>query len=192
MDELDQNVPYPHLSDPPNIESAMGNLVSAAVPKLNMVFDDANARAATIPSPVAGMECFLKAEKRKEIFDGTAWVTITPSGWIPISYASGYTARAGSPAYRIVNQTVELRGQVQNSGNTDLPTNAPFVIANMPTIARPPHPRFFITTTEWASYLYARIEIQPDGEVIVIIPAESAGAGTPNWVGLDVVRYSLI
>jgi hypothetical protein len=191
VDDLDQNVPFPLLSDPPNIESATSNLVDAVVPKLNMTFADANARAATIPAPTPGMECFLIAEKRKEIFDGTSWVTLTASGWTSLTFASGYIANTGSPGYRIVNQCVELRGTGRNSGNTAVPVNAEFVIATLPAIARPPQSRFFVVAAEWWTDIYARIEVRTNGDVVVIIPLDTGIAPGARWVCFDGIRFSL-
>ncbi|MEV6684445.1 hypothetical protein AB0N28_03720 [Streptomyces sp. NPDC051130] len=191
VDDLDQNVPYPLLSDPPNIESAVGNLVNVAVPKLNMTFADANARAAAIPSPTPGMECFLIAEQRKEIYDGSTWVTITPTGWVPITFSSGYEARGGSPAYRIVNQCVELRGSARRVGGGAFTRGAAFVIANLPSIARPPAYRTYIAATEWAADLYARVEVEPGGNIVVIV-APTSTTTPASWVCFDGIRYSLV
>ncbi|MCY0926222.1 hypothetical protein OTB20_08385 [Streptomyces sp. H27-H1] len=190
IDDLGQGIPYPLLSDPPNIESALSSMVDSAVPRMNMRFANANARAATIPSPVAGMECYLIAEKRKELYDGAAWVTITPSGWVPITFASGYQARAGSPSYRILNSCVELRGSVQRVGFTPFIKGTGFSIATLPTICRPPHYRTYAVATEWATDMYARLEVTPDGEVEIGIPTITGTAA--RWLCLDGVRYSLI
>ncbi|MFD8595378.1 hypothetical protein ACFV1L_10290 [Kitasatospora sp. NPDC059646] len=66
-------MPYPKLSDAPNIESAMSALVAAVAPRLNMIFASASARNAAVTAPVAGMRCWLIAEARMEVYDGTAW-----------------------------------------------------------------------------------------------------------------------
>ncbi|MGW0468333.1 hypothetical protein ACWDX6_24160 [Streptomyces sp. NPDC003027] len=80
-DAFEQKVPYPKLSDTPNIETAISALVNETVPLSNMVFDNANARATVVTQPVEGMETFLIAEGRKEIFYGGVWnvVSIVPT-----------------------------------------------------------------------------------------------------------------
>nr|WSW58495.1 hypothetical protein OG513_07805 [Streptomyces sp. NBC_00998] len=193
VDDLDQNVPFPLLSDPPNIESATSNLVDAVVPKLNMRFSDANARAAAIPTPVAGMECFLIAEKRKELYDGTSWVTMTPGGWVPLSFDTGFQAFDGSPAYRIVNGSVELKGKVQRSGFVPMAHAVAFRLTSLPTAIRPVSERTFITATEWAADLYAWVTVQPNGNLTAVMPpAGSAPTGSvARWIGLDGIRYPL-
>ncbi|MFE5828733.1 hypothetical protein ACFQ8W_00430 [Streptomyces sp. NPDC056508] len=190
VDDYDQNIPTPLLTDPPNIESAVGNSVAAMVPHLNMTFADANARSAAIPTPVAGMEVFLIAEARKELWDGSTWVSLTPGPWIPITPASGFEVRSGSPAYRIVNKNVELRGTIQRNGAVAFVKGAPFTLLTLPTEARPTAYRTFIAATTWAADMYARAEVASDGPVTVIVPnSTTTGA---SWISLDNIRYSLV
>ncbi|MFI9123875.1 hypothetical protein ACIGW0_31540 [Streptomyces bikiniensis] len=190
VDEFDQNIPTPLLTDPPNIESAVGNSVAAMVPHLNMTFADANARSAAIPTPVAGMEVFLIAEARKELWDGSAWVSLTPGPWVPITPATGFEVRSGSPAYRVVNKTVELRGTIQRAGGIAFVKNTQFSLMTLPTDARPPAYRVFIAATTWAADMYARAEVAPDGVVTVVIPNSTATGA--SWISLDNIRYSLV
>ncbi|MER6485739.1 hypothetical protein ABT264_19550 [Streptomyces virginiae] len=194
VDDFDQNVQFPLLSDPPNIESAMSTLVDGVVPKLNMRFADANERAATIPAPVAGMECFLIAEKRKEIFDGTAWVTLTPGGWVPITLDSGYSPQSGSPAYRIINNSVELKGKIRRTDNASFPHAASFRLASLPTLIRPSEERTFIVATEWAADLYAWMTVQPNGNLTAVLPPAGTSpiGAVARWAALDGIRYPLV
>ncbi|WP_030962677.1 hypothetical protein [Streptomyces sp. NRRL S-378] len=194
VDDLDQNIQFPLLSDPPNIESAMSNLVDGVVPRLNLRFADANARAATITSPVAGMECFLIAEKRKEIYDGTAWVTITPGGWVPLSLDSGYAPYSTSnPAYRIVNNSVELRGKIQRSGFVSMVHATAFRLASLPNAIRPASERTFIVATEWAADLFGWLTVQPNGNLTAVLPPTGTApvAAVARWIALDGVSYPL-
>lgn len=73
-DDYGQNVPYPKLSDQPNIEAAMLALVNGVVPLTNMMFANANARAAAIANPVVGMTTYLVAENRTDVYTGSTWV----------------------------------------------------------------------------------------------------------------------
>ncbi|MEU8840238.1 hypothetical protein AB0D97_14055 [Streptomyces roseus] len=194
VDGLDQNVPYPFLSDPPNIETAAGNLVNAVVPKLNMTFTDANARAAAIPAPTAGMECFLVAEKRKEIYDGTSWVTMLPGGWVPLTFDAGFTGYSTtSPAYRVLDGSVEFRGKVQKSGFTSFAPASAIRLSSLPTAIRPAQERTFIVATEWAADLFAWITVQPNGNLTTVVPPTTGSpvAAVARWVALDGVRYTL-
>ncbi|WP_369147049.1 hypothetical protein [Streptomyces sp. R44] len=194
QDNYGQDVSYPVLSDPPNIETAFDGVVNGLVNRSAMRFADANERAATLTgttAPKAGMVTYLVAENRLELRmgDGT-WQTLTPGPWVPLTFASGYEARSGSPAYRIVNRGVELRGTIQRAGGVPFVKDAGFQILTLPTEARPPAYRTFIAATEWAAAMYARIEAAPDGGITVIIPA-SAATGA-SWVSLDNMRYSLV
>lgn len=76
FDAYEQNVQYPRLGDTPNAETAFSTLTNGLVPLTNMVFANANARAATIPNPVAGMETWLISEGRKDVYWGNAWVPV--------------------------------------------------------------------------------------------------------------------
>jgi|SRR5689334_11923490 len=190
-DSYGQNVPYPKLNDAPNLETAMAGLVNGAVPLTNMTFANANARAAQLATPVVGMETYLVAEGRKEIFTSSGWVTITAGPWIPLSFASGYAANSGSPAYRIVNQSVRLRGTAKRTSGSPFTKAAAFTIATLPVEARPTAFRYFLGCTEWASDMYARVEIDTDGSIVVIVPTTGSGTAA-SWVSLDQVEYSLV
>jgi hypothetical protein len=140
-DRYGQNVPYPKLSDTPNIETAMSTLVNGAVGLTNMTFSDANARAAAISSPVRGMETYLIAENRKDIFDGTAWRQIpTSPTWTSYSgtwsgFASFGSSQQSSRYWRYGNR-VELVAEVVGGAGTNLgpgniTVNLPFPAASV-------------------------------------------------------------
>ncbi|MGI5404131.1 hypothetical protein ACQEVG_32715 [Streptomyces sp. CA-135486] len=80
-DKYDQKVPYPKLSDAPNIETAMRDLVNAAVANTALHFDSATDRAATLTgasAPFLGMLTWLDDVKRFEYYDGTTWKRLVP------------------------------------------------------------------------------------------------------------------
>lgn len=188
-DDYAQNVQYPKLSDAPNAETGFGTLVNDIVPLTNMVFANAASRAAAVPAPVAGMESYLIAEGRKEYFNGSAWTTITPGQWQPIPFATGYSGRAGAPSFRTVNGMVQLRGAVQQTSGLAMAGHAALtVVSALPTSVRPSETRWFLGATEWQDALYARVEVNPEGTVKIIIPSINPG---PAWVSLDGVSYSL-
>ncbi|OKI19305.1 hypothetical protein [Streptomyces sp. CB03911] len=95
IDSFQQSWPYPRLSDAPNIEAQLSALVNAAAAQTNLIYASATARNAAIPTPVAGMETWLIAEARKEVYSGSAWQVYSPSGtwadFVPVWTANGGT-----------------------------------------------------------------------------------------------------
>ncbi|MEE1813613.1 hypothetical protein PUR59_00970 [Streptomyces sp. SP18ES09] len=191
-DTYGQGITLPALTDAPNISlpaDSMNDILSQAV----LRFASASTRAATLVgslAPVPGQVTYLASEDRYEarMGDGT-WQTISPGPWVSLTFASGYSARTGSPAYRIVNGSVELRGTVEKTPSAAFPKGTAFTILTLPTVARPPAYRYFAAATEFASHLYARVEVEPDGDVTVIVPTSTGTAA--SWVSLDNIRFSL-
>jgi hypothetical protein len=192
-DDYAQSVPYPKLSDAPNIETSMAALTNGVVALSNMVFANANARAAAVPNPVVGMESYLIAEGRKDYWNGVAWTSITPGAWQPLSFATGYVANSGSPSYRILNGEVQLRGTFKRSSGANLPNTTETQFATLPDGVRPTGAfRYFsaagnFDTTGGVSYFVARIAIGTDGTCSFLVPAGS----TMGWLSLDGVRFSI-
>jgi hypothetical protein len=192
-DDYGQDVPYPKLSDQPNIEAALSALVNALVPLSNMIFANANERAASLPAPVVGMETFLVAEGRKEYYNGSAWVPLTPGQWQPLSFATGYVANSGSPSYRVLNGEVQFRGTIKLSSGADLPNAVETLFATVPVGARPVGaPRIFaaagnFVTSGGVSHFTARVGVDTDGLCKFIVPTGS----TMEWLSLDGIRYSI-
>lgn len=192
-DDYGQDVSYPVLGDTPNIETAFNGVVNGLVKRTTMRFADANERAATLSgltAPVAGMVTYLVAEDRLEVRmgDGT-WQPLTPGPWIPLTFGTGYVARTGSPAYRVVNGSVELRGTFQRTAGTAFTKGATFTPLTLPVGARPSTYRYFIARTEWAADLHGGVEVAPDGTINVGIP-NSAGTAA-SWMSLDSIRFTL-
>ncbi len=126
IDDFQQNVPYPRLLDAPNAEQGFSSLVNGIVPRANMRFANAAARTAALPNPVAGMETYLIAEGRKEIYDGTAWRVYVPQGswvdwtpeWILANGAMGTSTSAGR--YRRTGTTIELEAKLTCGAGSSL------------------------------------------------------------------------
>lgn len=81
VDRYGQQIPRPVLSDVPNIELAMRDMLDEAGKRLVLHFATANARAATLvgnSAPVPGMLTWLDDGKRYEYWDGTAWRRLVP------------------------------------------------------------------------------------------------------------------
>lgn len=192
-DSLQQNVPYPKLSDVPNIETATSSLVNAVVPLVNLRFASANARAAALPSPAAGTETFLIAEARKELWDGTQWVALTPGPWLPLPFITGYNARAGNPGYRIVGDVVQLRGLIQRTDGGQMVTTTAdswLEFATLPTTARPATIKDMPIAVEWRSNNQtARLSVGADGVLSVGIVTNLTL--WPTWASLDSVQFGI-
>ncbi|WP_282203898.1 hypothetical protein [Kitasatospora fiedleri] len=95
-DQYQQSIPYRKLSDAPNIETE-ASMVNGLVAKSNMIFANATSRNAALPSPVAGMECWLTAEGRKEVYDGSTWRPYAPAPGLWTPFVPVWTATVASP-----------------------------------------------------------------------------------------------
>lgn len=192
-DSYGQSISIAALTDPPNAQALAQGIASAVAPRTVMRFTSATARTATLvgtAAPVPGMITYLAAEDRYEarMADGT-WLTISPGPWIPLTFAGGFVAKTGSPSYRIVAGSVELRGTVEKSDATPFTKGAAFTILILPAAARPSSFRYFNCATEFAAHLYARAEVEPGGPVNIIVPPSTATGA--SWLSLDSVRFSL-
>lgn len=191
-DNLQQNIPRPLLSDVPNIETAMFDMLSAMVPLTNLRFANANERAAVLPNPVAGTEVFLIAEARKEVFDGTAWVPMTPGPWVPLTFLSGYTAHSGSPGYRVFGDNVQLRGIFKrtNDGEMNNAVNGWIDFATLPTAVRPATTKDLTVAVEWRSNNQsARLSVGATGTLRIGIVENLTLF--PRWAALDGVQFAI-
>lgn len=134
-DNYAQNVPYPKLSDQPNIESSMSALVNGAVALSNMTFANANARAAAIQTPVVGMETYLIAEGRKEVYTGTGWTplqtspswttftpTVTGGGSATFATRTGQYLRFGPLTFVMIYLVVGAAGSGTDAVSVTMPT----------------------------------------------------------------------
>lgn len=197
-DAFNQGYNQATLGDAPNVQT-LDNAATILVPRMVMRFASSAARAAVLvgaQAPTPGMVTYLISEDRLEVYQanagsGTAgWTPVTAGPWVPITFASGYVANTGDPAYRVINGCVELRGTVGTSSGGSLPVNALTPIATLPSGVRPPAYRYYMAATEWASAMYGRVEVHPDGTIQIAIPG--GGSAAAAWISLDNVRYSLI
>jgi hypothetical protein len=191
-DGLQQNVPYPLLSDAPNIEKAMFDMVNALVPLTNLRFANANERAAVMPNPVAGTETFLVAEARKEVFDGESWVPMTPGPWIPLPFITGYNAHSGSPGYRVFGDNVQLRGIFKRTTGAEMNNAVDGWIdfAQLPTAVRPATTKDVTIAVEWRSHNQsARLSVGATG--ILRIGIVENLTDFPRWASLDGVQFAI-
>lgn len=192
-DSFGQEIEYLDYTDAPDLSAWGAALANDIAPQTVMRFASANARAATLTgaqAPVVGMVTYCVVEDRLDVYQAGGWTPITPGAWTTLTFASGFAAATGTPAYRIVNGTVELRGTLQKGDGSPFTTASIFTVATLPSAIRPPAYRYFAAATSWAANMYGRIEVHPDGTLAVGIPAGSGAAAT--WVALDPVRYSLV
>lgn len=192
-DPYGQSINFASLTDAPDAEKLVHDLLDAAVSRLNMRFASAAARAAQLAgaaAPVPGMITYLVAEDRYEarMGDGT-WRTISSGAWVPLSFASGYAPRTGSPSYRLLGDSVELRGTIERTTAAPFAKGTALTIATLPVGARPAAWKYFPIATEWAADMYARAEVDTAGHVIITIPPSTATGA--SWASLDSVRFSL-
>lgn len=197
-DSYGQNVQYPILADAPNIETAFQTMVNGVVPQTVMRFANANARAAALVgsfAPLPGMITYLIAEDRYEgrMQDGS-WQPLTPAPWQPLTLKSGYSVNSGSPGYRIVNGTVQLRGRIKRTNNGQFATGTDWIFATLPASVLPSTYSYWVTPVEMgAGIYYGRTQLNSDtGELMVQTPpgATSTTNGL-KWTGLDGLSYSL-
>ncbi|MFJ9318809.1 hypothetical protein [Streptomyces globisporus] len=112
-----------------------------------MTFASAVVRGATIKKPVAGMATWLRDVGQLQIYDGSAWTTLTSgqSTWKTVTLNTGFTHNGnsqGSFQYRLVNlfgeQMLYFRGGItpKYSGGTLQYTNEINSVA-LPANCRP-------------------------------------------------------
>ncbi|MFB7823873.1 hypothetical protein [Streptomyces hydrogenans] len=192
FDDYGQDVPRPLLSDTPNIEVAMQSMLAALIPQTNLRFANANERAAFLPNPVAGTEVYLVAEKRKEVFNGTSWISLTPGPWTPLTFLTDYTAYFGSPGYRVVGDEIQLRGVIKRVDGGQLkssPVGGWLSFATLPVAARPSATKDMPIAVEWMSNNQtARLSIGVSGTLQIGIVGNLSV--WPTWASLDGVSFA--
>ncbi|MEV4971966.1 hypothetical protein [Streptomyces scopuliridis] len=202
-DSYGQSVPYPVLSDAPNIETAMSTLVNGIVPYTVMRFANANDRSARLigtTKAVPGMITYLIAEDRWEAFQGDrTWLLLSDGPWNPMSFASGYAAYGGSPGWRRkAGGGIELRGRFMRSNRGNLVDDGTIVkFATVPTSVAPAALRYYMCASNRVSVsgitrYTARVEVSWLGELAYTVEA-GGGVGTtefPAWVSLDGIQFS--
>lgn len=84
-----QALPYPLTSDAANVSSWNQQLAQAVEVKLNMVFATTAARDAAIPSPTAGMECFITGTGEKQVRSASGAWMVEGGRATPFAMAAG-------------------------------------------------------------------------------------------------------
>ncbi|MCD9196084.1 hypothetical protein [Streptomyces albireticuli] len=112
-DAYGQGVSIAALTDAPNAATLAQNIADGLAQRGVMRFASASARAATVTSPVEGMESWLQDTNSLEVYDGSAWKAV-PYGTQWTSYAVAWTATTTNPS--LGNGT--LVGQYMKIGTT--------------------------------------------------------------------------
>lgn len=202
FDKWGQKVPYPKLSDAPNIETALRDLVNASVAQVVLRFANANERAAALSGAtpaVPGMLTYLIAEDRWEArrANGT-WLLMSDGAWQSLTYSSGYVANAGSPGWRQkAGGGVELRGRIQRTGGTNFTADNAWRVFSTIPIA-PGTPRYFVSAARHTvdangqSHQTARIQVDVNGELSfgIELGGGTGVVGDPAWFSLDGLEFS--
>lgn len=201
-DGYGQNIPYPTLSDKPNIQTMGQGIVEGIVPKTVMPFASASVRGATIISSKlkAGMCTWLQDVKRLEVYDGTAWVTVAAgtSVWTNVPLDPGWTNNGNSNGnfqYRVVNLfgeiTIMFQGAVSRATYPfTLPGYFQLNTTALPTSARPASLRTVVVPCSDAgsARITLKLDITTDGWLRLYgVQADSK----PAWVGFNGVFCSL-
>ncbi|MFF3312470.1 hypothetical protein [Streptomyces sp. NPDC002952] len=180
------------------METALQTLVNGVVPLGTLRFANANARAAALIgdyAPRPGMITYLIAEDRYEgrMADGS-WQPLSPAPWQPLTLKTGFSVHSGSPGYRVVNGSVQLRGRIKRTNGGQFSTGTDWVFATLPADVRPATFSYWITPVEMgAGIYYGRTQLDSDtGELMIQTPpgATSTSNGL-KWSGLDGLSYSL-
>ncbi|KDQ65752.1 hypothetical protein [Streptomyces sp. NTK 937] len=186
-DGYGQGVQYPVLSDAPNAETAFQTVVNGIVGRSVLRFANANERSAQLTGPyeaVPGMISYLIAEDRWDRYGADrVWRPMSPGPWKPFTFSTGYTAEAGSPGYRIVNGSVELRGVFRRSNNANLVIGTQTTFATLPTEARPTASRAFTTPASSGTGRVAALQV---GGSLTYTVDSAVG-----FLYLDGIRFSL-
>lgn len=208
-DSYGQGIPYPTLSDKPNIQTLGQGIVDGIVPQTIMRFPSASVRNATITSPVAGMQTWLDDVTRLEVYDGEAWASVASGRtiWTDLDVNSDYAADGaaidgtgnndqGHPAYRIVDlfgePAIMLRGGVGIRYSNGSPIGGKTITATaLPQLARPPHLRTVpAACSSTASVVNSvKLDITTSGDLSIV--GIGGSQNQPPWVSLNGVLCSL-
>lgn len=200
QDDYGQGVQIASLTDAPDASKLARDIANAIVQRSNMQFADAAERNARLTSPVAGMEAWLKNEKLKTVYDGSAWVVMAAgtSSWTTPTLVSGFSHNGnnnGTFQYRIVNlfgeRALMLRGAVSVTYNPSIPNSGILMASPLPTAARPSVLRTVnIPCSDVGSTrISLKLDIKPDGHLEIF--GTNSTDNRPVWIGFNGTMVSL-
>lgn len=123
-DDYGQGITLMALTDAPSIPKAIADLAAGTVPRGVMRFASASTRGATLVgafAPVEGMMSWLVAEKRLDLYDGTAWRQVPYFSAAPVvsnqvsmpgSFTTGSFVDFSSGNWAPVTTTIPASGRI--------------------------------------------------------------------------------
>jgi hypothetical protein len=202
-DDYGQGIQITSNTDAPDLPKTAQQLAAGLVPRSIMRFASSSARGATLAgdfAPVEGMMTYLRDVDRLDLYDGSAWVTVSVGSrtWTTISLASGFTQNGnsnGTLQYRLLNisgeDSLQFRGAVNR---TSYPSSPPFsyVINStaLPSAVRPSTLRTVLVpcSDTNSDRIALKLDVQTDGMLQVFGFANSI---KPPWIGFNGVTVSL-
>lgn len=195
-DSYGQGISLWQMTDAPSIPDAIAAFAKGVLPRLTLTFASASARGATLvgtAAPVPGMMTWLTDVSRLDMWDGTAWVTVSVGSrtWTTIPLTSGWSQNGNSQGtfqYRTVNfageDTIMFRGGISRSS---YPTSMPdyFTLNSnaLPTTARPATMRTILVPCSDAGSdrIALKLDVTTDGWLHLY----GGPTSKPPWVGFN-------
>ena len=202
-DDYGQGIQITSTTDAPDMPKTAQQLAAGLVPRSVMRFASSSARGATLVgdfAPVEGMLTWLRDVDRLDLYDGSAWVTVSVGNrsWTTINLASGWSQNGnsnGTLQYRLLNfageDALQFRGAIGRSSYPSTPPDS-YVINStaLPSSVRPTTLRtVLIPCSDIASVRIAlKVDVQTDGYLQVFGFSSSV---KPPWIGFNGVIVSL-
>jgi len=199
-DDYGQGINIASLTDAPDAGKLAKDIVNALAQRGAMRFASASARGATLTSPVEGMLTWIQDADRLDLYDGSAWVTVSVGNrsWTTIGLASGWSQNGNSQGtfqYRIVNfageDTIMFRGGISRASYPGtMPASFILNTTALPTSARPSTLRTVVVPCSDISSdrITLKLDIQTDGYLNLFGTSNTA---KPPWVGFNGTFASL-
>jgi hypothetical protein len=202
-DAYGQSISLASLTDAPDLPKAIADLAAGVIPRGILRFASASARGATLvgtQAPVEGMLTWLQDVDRLDLYDGTAWVTVSVASrtWTTINLASGWAQNGnsqGSFQYRIVNfagdDTIMFRGGISRSSYpSSMPDHFTLNSTLLPASARPSTLRTIVVPcSDVASdRITLKLDITTGGQLDLYGTTATA---KPPWIGFNGCSASL-
>ena len=196
-DAYGQGIDLWSMTDAPSIPDAIARFAEGVLPRLRLTFASTSARGATLvgdAAPVPGMMTWITNAQRLDIYDGSAWVTVSVGNrsWTTISLASGWAQNGNSQGtfqYRIVNfageDTIMFRGGISRASYpSSMPASFTLNANALPASARPSTLRTIavVCSDINSDRITLKLDITTDGWLNLFGTSSTA---KPPWVGFN-------
>lgn len=196
-DDYGQGIQITSNTDAPDMPKTAQQLAAGLVPRGVMRFASASARGATLAgdfAPVEGMLTWLRDVDRLDLYDGSAWVTVSVGNrtWTTINLASGWAQNGNSQGtfqYRIVNfageDTIMFRGGISRASYPgSMPDHFTLNSTLLPSSARPSTLRTIVVPCSDVSSdrITLKLDITVGGTLDLFGTSNTA---KPPWVGFN-------